>query len=151
MKLNLRSETLVAKRDGCADVFIPTLYWPSAAAFLDDWGKPLADLAPTDASRHADELRHRLQTGLRAIVRHSSVMCGLPASEAGSESLVGILDSILAAVSAGQWLPAAFYTPVWHLREWLRGRARPENKQLPAPSMTDEQWDDYVRRIGGGE
>jgi hypothetical protein len=150
MKLNLTSDALVAKDGDGAAVFVPTLHWPTARVFMDDWDRPLADLVPADASRHGDELRHRLQTGLRAIVRHSSVMCGLPASDAGPEPLVGRLDDILAAVSSGQWLPAAFYTPVFMLREWLRTRARPESHALPPP-MTDSEWDGYVARIARGQ
>jgi hypothetical protein len=147
--MNLRSDTLVAKNPAGEDVFIPTLFWPSARAFLEDWGRPLDDLRTEDVSRHGDEIKHRLQMGLRAIVRHSAVICGLPALEASGEALVARLDAILGA-SGKVGLPAAFYAPLFCLREWLRTRARPESKLLPA-AVSDAEWDAYVKRIGSGE
>jgi hypothetical protein len=149
MRLSLCSDTLLAKSHAGEDVFIPTLFWPNARAFMDDWDKPLGELLPKDVSHHGDELKHRLQTGLRAIVAHSSVICGLPASEATGEAFVGRLDAILSAVSAGQWLPASFYTPLWHLREWLRGRARPEG-QAAISGPSDAEWSAYVAQIASG-
>ena len=148
MRLSLRSDTLVAKgRDG-EDVFIPALYWPSVYLFLDDWCRPLDDLRPKDASDHGDGIKHRLQTGIRAIVRHSAVMCGLP-SEAYGEALVGRLDAILSA-SGKVGLPAAFYAPVYLLREWLRGPAIELRAIEHRPGMSDAEWSAYVARIGSG-
>jgi hypothetical protein len=147
--MNLRSDTLVAKNRDGEDVFIPTLYWRSAHSFLDDWDKPLDDLRTEDVSRHGDEIKHRIQVGLRAIVRHSAVICGLPAIDEAGEALVGGLDAIL-GVSGKVGLPAAFYAPLFCLREWL---VRPaielraiENRR----GMTDDEWAAYVQRIGSG-
>jgi hypothetical protein len=149
MKLNLRGDTLVGKNGAGEDVFIPALFWSSAYSFLDAWDKPLGALAPGDNSQHGDEIKHRLQTGLRAIVRHSSVMCGLPALEASGEALVARLDAILGA-SGKVGLPAAFYAPVFMLREWLRGRAVELLSIEQRAGMNDQEWDTYVQRIGSG-
>jgi hypothetical protein len=147
--MKMTSDTLVAKdRDGAA-LFLPTLHWPNARAFMDDWDKPLDDLRPKDESFDGQKLKHRLQVGLRAIVRHSSVMCGLPALEASGEALVARLDAILGA-SGKVGLPAAFYAPVFCLREWL---TRPAIELLAIeqrPGMNDQEWDAYVQRIGSG-
>jgi hypothetical protein len=149
MKLNLRGDTLVAKgRDG-HDVFLPTLCWQSAHSFLDDWDKPLGDLLHKDNSLHGDEIKHRLQTGLRAIVRHSAVMCGLPARDEAGEALVARLDAILSASGKGG-LPAAFYTPVFCLREWLMRPAIELRAIEHRQGMSDAEWAAYVQRIGSG-
>lgn len=149
MKLNLRGDTLVAKNPDGEHVFIPALFWSSAHSFLDDWDKPLGALAPGDNSQHGDEIRHRLQTGLRAIVRHSGVMCGLPARNEAGEALVGRLDAILGA-SGKVGLPAAFYAPVFCLREWLMRRAIELMVVEDKRGMTDNEWAAYVQRIGSG-
>jgi hypothetical protein len=161
----------VAKGGDGHDVFLPTLYWMSGHSFLDDWDKPLGDLLPKDNSLRGDEIRHRLQVGLREIVRHSAVMCGLPAMDEAGEALVGRLDAILGA-SGKVGLPAAFYAPVFCLREWLTRPALVElvssqgweadkgpctgGALLPvavsAPArMTDDEWAAYVQRIGSGK
>lgn len=147
--MNLRSDTLVAKNHAGDDVFIPTLYWRSAHSFLDDWDKPLDDLRTEDVSRHGDEIKHRLQTGLRAIVREFAVMCDLP-SEAYGEPLLARLDAILGKASKGT-LPSAFYTPVFLLREWLTRPAGELRAIEQRPGMSDPEWDAYVKRIGSGE
>jgi hypothetical protein len=149
MRLNLRGDTLVAKNGDGDDVFLPTLFWQSAHSFLEDWDKPLDDLRPKDESFDGQKLKHRLQVGLRAIVRHSAVMCGLPALEASGEALVARLDAILGA-SGKVGLPAAFYAPVFMLREWLRGRAVELLAIEQRAGMNDQEWDTYVQRIGSG-
>jgi hypothetical protein len=149
MKLNLRGDTLVAKGHDGDDVFLPTLSWQSAHSFLDDWDKPLGDLLPKDNSLLGDAIKHRLQVGLRAIVRHSGVMCGHPAMEASGEALVGRLDAILGA-SGKVGLPAAFYAPVFCLREWLKRPAIELRAIEHRRGMTDDEWAAYVQRIGSG-
>jgi hypothetical protein len=121
--MKLRSDTLVGKNHAGEDIFLPTLSWRSADHFLEDWRKPLDDLRPEDASFHDQDVKHRLQTGLRAIVRHSAAICRLPEPGVGGEALMALLNAILTRVAAGDaWLPAGFYVPIAHMREWLRFR-----------------------------
>jgi hypothetical protein len=145
MKLKLRGDTLVEKNHAGDDVFVPALFWPTAWAFLEDWGRPLGELLPKDVSHHGDELRHRIQTGLRAVVRDSEAMCGLRAMDGAGEALAGRLDAIL-GVSGKVGLPAAFYAPCYLLREWISGQAR----ALAHRGLSDAEWAQYVKMIGSG-
>jgi hypothetical protein len=109
----------------------------------------LGDPLPKDNSLRGDEIRHRLQVGLRAIVRHSAAVCGLPAMDEAGEALVGRLDAILGA-SGKVGLPAAFYAPVFCLREWLMRPAIELRAIEHRRGVSDAEWAAYVQRIGSG-
>jgi hypothetical protein len=122
--------------------------WRSQSAFLSDWDTPFADLVPKEENRVVEHVRVDWIARFKLTVAEAGDVLGLPAEPRAGELVAG-LEAILDGARGK--IPPNAYARLYRLHEWLAPPAVELLAIEQRPGMSDQEWDDYVRRIADGE